>query len=154
LGLAIHAGKEVAAHEFRGRSRVWVLVGGMISVPLRLDLFPIGQNRVAERILGGGVPTARSAIEPFEPGDLHIVTQAQVQGQPGVEFPIILDVDPEIRTALIEGVIPVNAAAGGRAKQEARYRAPIRSTLAGVGELLCPTRVEVESSSSEPGVLG
>ena len=121
---------------------------------MRLDLSPIIKNRVAEWVLGSGVPTTRSAIEAFEPRDLHVVTQTEIQGQSGIELPIILHVHPEIRTGLIESVIPVNAAAGGRAQQQARYRTSVAITLPGVWELLCPTGVEVKSSSSEPGVLG
>src|SRR5262249_16460533 len=92
-GLAVLAGKQKTAIDRRRWSRIRIFgvrVGLIIS---RLRIGPGGNDLIAERVFDGRVEATVQAIEPLLPWDLNVIAKTKVQGQTGIDLPVILPID-------------------------------------------------------------
>src|SRR5260370_38553930 len=122
----------------------------MGSVPLGLQFIPIGNDLIAEWIFCIPVERTVHTVVEFCEGKLNIPPKAEVDGEPGMNLPIILKENGVVILTPIVGIVVVNLAPGGQTEQQRRDATSVALTKAPLFILLGPvTGVEIQSSRCE-----
>ena len=114
---------------------------------------PDGERAIAHGALGVEVKAGHHAIVQFDHRKLDVIAQAEVQRQPVVDLPVVLEKAGHVGLLAIERVVPIDVGVVHGAEQQRRHGIAVEGALRTARELLRPAGVEAHQAGGTARAL-